>query len=75
MALPAATALNAVADLPALVTLMGVQTEIWQAFRAQIGDPGNDVRLLASFPIWIVRLACFTATFADGSNFVPVHTA
>ena len=75
MALPAAAVLTATADLPALVTLMGVGAEVWQAFRAQIGDPGTDIRLLASLPVWIVRSACSSAAFADGSSFVPVHAA
>ena len=75
MTLPSAAALNAVADLPGLITLMGVAAPVWEAFRAQVGDPGADVRLLASLPVWIVRSACSSATFQDGSNLVPIHAA
>ena len=75
MALPNAVALTAVADLPALRVLMGTQEDVWNAFRGQVGDPGNDIRLLSALPSWIISSACGSAKFADDSSMSPIHAA
>eukprot|EP00438_Fugacium_kawagutii_P032789 Skav211926 [mRNA] locus=scaffold1086:167314:168771:+ [translate_table: standard] len=71
MALPGAAALNGVADLGALRTLLHVTDEVWQAFVNQVGDPAH-IGHLAALPSWVVAAACGNGVFADGTHAAQV---
>ena len=48
---------------------------VWNAFTARVGDPGNDLRLLASLPPSAVAAACEVATFPDTTPLSAIQAA
>eukprot|EP00435_Cladocopium_sp_Y103_P032234 s2244_g8.t1 len=52
---------------------LGVGRQVWQAFTAQVGDPGNDIRLFGALPRVAVVAACNQAQFQDGSPLLPIQ--
>ena len=42
--------LRTFSDIASLLVHFNVELEVWQGFVAQVGDFGNDIRLLAAFP-------------------------
>eukprot|EP00435_Cladocopium_sp_Y103_P029157 s2227_g7.t1 len=63
----------AINDLQEIQDHLGVGRQVWQAFTAQVGDPGNDIRLFGAFPRVAVVAACNQAQFQDGSPLLPIQ--
>ena len=64
---------SSVTSLPAVLEFYAVTTELWAAFTAAIGDPGEDMRILASIPPEIIARTCTSATMTDGRRLTPVE--
>ena len=56
-----------------LLTALNVVDPVWDAFVAQAGDPGEDVRLFAALPRIALTSGCNFAVLADGSPFTPMQ--
>lgn len=52
---------------------MNLPDELWQAWVAQVGTPGDDIRLLAALPRVAVQSGCSFAQLPDGSSFTPMQ--
>ena len=50
----------------------GISTQVWQAFEAQVGSPGADLRLLAALPRTAVVTGCGQAVTPNG-NLSPME--
>ena len=61
--------------IPDLLRHLNVQDELWDAFLAAAGDPGNDVRLLAAMPYWTIPQIVGTALLPNGSRLTPIQAA
>ena len=69
---------HALASLRSINDLLGylnVPDEIWNAFTAIVGDPVNDVRLLAALPRFVVVQALGQAILPDGNSISPIQAA
>ena len=56
-----------------LLTALNIPDPLWEAFTAQAGDPGEDIRLLAALPRVALTSGCSLAVLADGSNYTPMQ--
>ena len=56
-----------------LMTALNVSDPNWDAFTAQAGDPGQDIRLLAALPRVALTAGCNFSILADGSNYTPMQ--
>ena len=70
---PAWANLNGIADVPAARRHFGVEDAVWTAWIAQVGDPGNDLRLLAALPRTALQGGCQTATLPGGQGFSAIQ--
>ena len=64
-ALPSATELHGVTTVDVLQVLH-LSDPVWQAFTAQVGDPGLHVRILAALPRAVVIQGCVQGTLPTG---------
>ena len=60
---------NTISELRAAI---GVPDALWQAWIVQVGDPGEDIRLLAALPRVAVQSGCSFAQL-HGATFSPVQ--
>ena len=70
---PAWANLNDVTDVAAARRHFGVQDAVWDAWVAQVGDPGMDLRLLAALPRTALQGGCQTATLPGGQGFTAIQ--
>ena len=72
---PSAAAAGTMGDLEAIKTFYAMDSNVWAAFIARAGDPGSDIRLLASLPPSAVAAACEVAALPDGSPLSAIQAA
>ena len=65
---PAATA-----TIDGVVQVYSVPSQVWDAFCSAVGDPGSDLRILASLPASMVSEAATLCRLGDGRGFTPVE--
>ena len=70
---PAWANLSDIGDVAAARRHFGVPDAVWTAWIAQVGDPGTDLRLLASLPRTAVQGGCQTATLPGGAGFTAIQ--
>ena len=70
---PAWANLNDVTDVAAARRHFGVQDAVWDAWVAQVGDPGMDLRLLAALPRTALQGGCQTAILPGGQGFTAIQ--
>ena len=70
---PAWANLNDIGDVAAARRHFGVPDAVWNSWIAQVGDPGADLRLLASLPHTAVQGGCQTATLPGGAGFTAIQ--
>ena len=65
-ALPSATELHGVTTVDDVLQVLHLSDPVWQAFTAQVGDPGLHVRILAALPRAVVIQGCVQGTLPTG---------
>ena len=60
------------ASISELRAALGVPDDLWQCWLDQVGDPGEDIRLLAALPRVAIQSGCSFAQLA-GSPLSPVQ--
>ena len=69
---------NALAGLSTINDLLGylhVPDPVWNSFISIVGDPVNDVRLLAALPRFVLVQALGQAVLPDGTSISPIQAA
>ena len=52
---------------------IAISNDLWLAWVAQVGSPGDDVRLLAALPRVAVQSGCSFAQLPDGTSLTPMQ--
>ena len=73
--LPALSELAGVFVVPDLLQVLHVSDPLWQAWTAQVGDPGNHLRFLAALPKGVVVQGCVQALLPSGEALSAVQAA
>ena len=74
-ALPSATDLAGITTLRELLDFSGMPDGLWNAFIQQVGDPGDNVRLLAALPRAVIVQGAVQASSPGGLAFSAVQAA
>ena len=56
-----------------LLAHFNLHRDVWQAFADQIGDPGDDVRLVASLPRSGLVAGCHNSILVGGQQLSPIQ--
>ena len=72
---PAVDAARQMQTLDAIHQFYSMDPTVWAAFTSRAGDPGNDLRLLASLPPPAVAAACEVASLPDGRPLTAIQAA
>ena len=72
---PAVDAARQMQTLDAIHQFYSMDPLVWAAFTSRAGDPGNDLRLLASLPPPAVAAACEVASLPDGRPLTAIQAA
>ena len=67
--------LRGVQSIPDLLQALMVPDPLWNAFIAQVGDPGNNLRIVAALPAHIISSAALQALLPTGDAISPVQAA
>ena len=72
---PAVAAARAMTSLSDVKDFYQMDPGVWQAFISRAGDPGEDLRLLASLPPPAIAAACEVAAASDGTPLTAIQAA
>ena len=73
--LPTRRELQGIATVPDLLNLLHLDDSLWTSWVAQVGDPGNQIRVLASLPKGVVVQGCVQALQSSGEAFSAMQAA
>ena len=66
---PPATA----STVEAVLAFFSLPSQVWDAFCGAVGDPGSDMRVLASMPVQMLAEGVMAARLASGRRLTPVE--
>ena len=64
---------STVTDIDGVLGFYSVPPPLWVAFCAAAGDPGQDLRLLASLPPYVVEQSLLAARLTSGRRLTPME--
>ena len=72
---PSSAAANAMRTISDVKLFYQMEDGVWSAFVSRAGDPGEDMRLLASLPPPVIATACEVAELSDGTPLTAIQAA